>query len=98
MLRRPTGRPLELLSEDVGITQNIEDRTATTVAAAKTSLMTDCAFRRMDTSGQTQDLTRLIGRLAMAELREFKHWIVRRSQPMTLVPLKDCSQEGAKGC
>jgi hypothetical protein len=54
-------RSLELLSEEVGISAKIKDRTATTVAAPKASLMKDCALRRTDTSGQTQDLTRLIG-------------------------------------
>ncbi len=53
-------RSLELLSEEAGVRAKIKDRTATTVAAPKTSLITDCALRRMDTSGQTQDLTRLI--------------------------------------
>jgi hypothetical protein len=44
---RITRRSLELLSEEVGIRAKIKDRTVTTVAAP--------------TSGQTQDLTRLIG-------------------------------------
>ena len=58
---RITRRSLESLSEEVGIRAKIKDRTATTVAAPKTSLMKDCALRRTDTSGPTQDLTRLIG-------------------------------------
>jgi hypothetical protein len=58
---RITRRSLELLSEELDIRAKIKDWTATTVAAPKASLMTDCALRRMDTSGQTQDLTRLIG-------------------------------------
>jgi hypothetical protein len=58
---RITRRSLELLSEEVVIRAKIKARTATKVAAPKVSLMTDCALRRMDTSGHTQDLTRLIG-------------------------------------
>ena len=41
---RITRRSLELFSENVGIRQNIEDRTATTVAAPKASLMTELRF------------------------------------------------------
>lgn len=58
--RRNHSRSLKSVGDEVGTKARIVQRIARRMADAKASLIADCALRRRETFGQTQDLNRLI--------------------------------------